>query len=91
MAQGSSRASTPASRRCCRGRKRGRDPAQPIEKKSFLEVSGVEQPAPAPRFSRTSGAARAAFEAAKAAARRSPRGFGDAEIDWLAAQGLGCS
>jgi alpha-methylacyl-CoA racemase len=62
-------------------------------RKSFLEVAGVEQPAPAPRFSRTPGTVRRAPPERGAGGRQALAewGFGDADIDRLAAQGLGCS
>jgi alpha-methylacyl-CoA racemase len=62
-------------------------------RKSFLEVAGVEQPAPAPRFSRTPGAVRRAPPERGEGGRQALAdwGFGAAEIDRLAAQGLGCS
>jgi alpha-methylacyl-CoA racemase len=62
-------------------------------RKSFLQVAGVEQPAPAPRFSRTPGAVRRAPPERGEGGRQALAdwGFGAAEIDRLAAQGLGCS
>jgi alpha-methylacyl-CoA racemase len=62
-------------------------------RRSFVEVAGVEQPAPAPRFSRTPGAVRRAPPERGGGGREALAdwGFGAAEIDRLAAQGLGCS
>jgi alpha-methylacyl-CoA racemase len=61
-------------------------------RKSFVEVAGVEQPAPAPRFSRTPGAVRRVPPERGEGGRQALAdwGFGPAEIDRLAAQGLGC-
>ena len=60
-------------------------------RKSFIEVAGVEQPAPAPRFSRTPGAVRRApperGEGGGAALRE--WGFSEAEIEKLGKLGLG--
>jgi alpha-methylacyl-CoA racemase len=61
-------------------------------RKSFVEVAGVEQPAPAPRFSRTPGAVRRVPPERGEGGRHALAdwGFSLAEIDRLAAQGLGC-
>jgi alpha-methylacyl-CoA racemase len=59
---------------------------------NFLETAGVQQPAPAPRFSRTPGAVRRAPPERGEGGRQALAdwGFGAAEIDRLATQGLGC-
>jgi len=66
--------------------------AHNIFRKSFIEVSGVEQPAPAPRFSRTPGAVRRAppERGEGGAAALADWGFDDAAIGKLKALGLGC-
>ena len=60
-------------------------------RKSFLEVSGVEQPAPAPRFSRTPGAVRRAppERGEGGAAALAEWGFDKKQIENLAKLGLG--
>jgi len=59
---------------------------------SFVEVSGVEQPAPAPRFSRTPGAVRRAppERGEGGAAALAEWGFDPAAVGKLKALGLGC-
>ena len=59
---------------------------------NFIETAGVQQPAPAPRFSRTPGAVRRAPPERGEGGRQALAdwGFGAAEIDRLATQGLGC-
>ncbi|HEX5768264.1 MAG TPA: CaiB/BaiF CoA-transferase family protein [Burkholderiales bacterium] len=68
-----------------------RDPHMAF-RKNFIEAAGVEQPAPAPRFSRTPGAVRRApperGEGGGAALRE--WGFAAADIARLRALGLGC-
>jgi len=66
--------------------------AHNVSRKSYVNVAGVEQPAPAPRFSRTPGAVRRAPPERGEGGRQALAdwGFGAAEIDRLAAQGLGC-
>jgi len=61
-------------------------------RKSFVEVSGVEQPAPAPRFSRTPGAVRRAppERGEGGAAALAEWGFDPAAVGKLKALGLGC-
>jgi alpha-methylacyl-CoA racemase len=61
-------------------------------RKNFIEVSGVEQPAPAPRFSRTPGAVRRAppERGEGGAAALAEWGFDAAEVGRLKALGLGC-
>jgi alpha-methylacyl-CoA racemase len=68
-----------------------RDPHM-VFRRNFIEAAGVEQPAPAPRFSRTPGAVRRAPPERGEGGRQALAdwGFGPAEIDRLAAQGLGC-
>ena len=60
-------------------------------RKSFLEVSGVEQPSPAPRFSRTPGAVRRAPPERGEGGREAliDWGFADPEISKLEKLGLG--
>jgi alpha-methylacyl-CoA racemase len=62
-----------------------------VSRNSFVEVKGVEQPAPAPRFSRTPGAVRRApperGEGGRAALR--DWGFADPDINKLEKLGLG--
>ena len=60
-------------------------------RKSFLEVSGVEQPAPAPRFSRTPGAVRRAppERGEGGAAALAEWGFDKKQIENLGKLGLG--
>ena len=62
-------------------------------RKSFVSVAGVEQPAPAPRFSRTPGAVRGAppERGAGGAAALQDWGFSEAEMSRLRAQGLSCA
>jgi alpha-methylacyl-CoA racemase len=62
-----------------------------LARSAHLEVGGVTQPAPAPRFSRTPGAVRGAPPDRGAGGREAlvDWGFGAAEIDALAARGLG--
>jgi alpha-methylacyl-CoA racemase len=68
-----------------------RDPHM-VFRKNFIETAGVQQPAPAPRFSRTPGAVRRVPPERGEGGRQALAdwGFGPAEIDRLAAQGLGC-
>jgi alpha-methylacyl-CoA racemase len=68
-----------------------RDPHN-IFRKSFVEVSGVEQPAPAPRFSRTPGAVRRAPPERGEGGRQALEdwGFAPAEIEKLRSLGLQC-
>jgi len=67
-----------------------RDPHN-VARSSFVTVAGVEQPAPAPRYSRTPGGVRRApperGEGGFAALR--DWGFSDAQLQALAAKGLG--
>ena len=60
-------------------------------RQSFLEVSGVEQPAPAPRFSRTPGAVRRAppERGEGGLAALEDWGFGKDEVERLRSRGLG--
>jgi alpha-methylacyl-CoA racemase len=60
-------------------------------RQSFLEVSGVEQPAPAPRFSRTPGAVRRAPPERGQGGRQALAqwGFAAVEIDKLTTLGVG--
>jgi len=60
-------------------------------RKAFLEVAGVEQPAPAPRFSRTPGAVRRAppERGEGGAAALADWGFSAAEVEGLRSRGLG--
>ena len=60
-------------------------------RKSFVSVAGVEQPAPAPRFSRTPGKVRRAPPERGDGGAEALRdwGFSEAEISRLKAQGLG--
>ena len=60
--------------------------------KNFVEVSGVEQPAPAPRFSRTPGAVRRAPPERGEGGRQALEdwGFAPAEIEKLRSLGLQC-
>jgi alpha-methylacyl-CoA racemase len=64
---------------------------QALARDAHLEVGGVTQPAPAPRFSRTPGAVRGAPPDRGAGGREAlvDWGFDVAEIDALAARGLG--
>jgi alpha-methylacyl-CoA racemase len=68
-----------------------RDPHM-VARRNFIEAAGVQQPAPAPRFSRTPGAVRRAPPERGEGGRQALAdwGFSAAEIDRLAAQGLGC-
>ncbi|HEX5612743.1 MAG TPA: CaiB/BaiF CoA-transferase family protein [Burkholderiales bacterium] len=63
-----------------------------VARASFVTVANVEQPAPAPRYSRTPGAVRRApperGEGGLAALR--DWGFSQSQIEQLAARGLGC-
>jgi alpha-methylacyl-CoA racemase len=63
-----------------------------VARKSFLRVKDVEQPAPAPRFSRTPGAVRRAppERGEGGAAALADWGFDAGEIGKLTALGLGC-
>ncbi|MGH8726484.1 MAG: CoA transferase, partial [Burkholderiales bacterium] len=67
-----------------------RDP-HTVFRKSFLEMAGVKQPAPAPRFSRTPGAVRRAPpERGEGGAKALTEwGFGETEIAKLKSLGLG--
>jgi alpha-methylacyl-CoA racemase len=69
-----------------------RDPHN-VARKSFLSVNDVEQPAPAPRFSRTPGEVRRAppERGEGGAAALTDWGFAPGEIAALKAKGLGCS
>jgi alpha-methylacyl-CoA racemase len=69
-----------------------RDPHN-VARKSFLSVKDVEQPAPAPRFSRTPGEVRRAppERGEGGAAALTDWGFAPGEIAALKAKGLGCS
>jgi len=62
-------------------------------RKSFVSVKDVEQPAPAPRFSRTPGEVRRAPPERGEGARQALAdwGFAPGEIETLQAKGLGCS
>jgi alpha-methylacyl-CoA racemase len=62
-----------------------------LARDAHVEVGGVTQPAPAPRFSRTPGAVRGAPPERGAGGRDALAdwGFSAAEMDVLAAQGLG--
>ncbi|HEU4350862.1 MAG TPA: CaiB/BaiF CoA-transferase family protein [Burkholderiales bacterium] len=68
-----------------------RDPHM-VFRQNFVETAGVPQPAPAPRFSRTPGAVRGAPPERGEGGRQALAdwGFAAAEVDRLAAQGLGC-
>ena len=68
-----------------------RDPHN-IFRKSFVEISGVEQPAPAPRFSRTPGAVRRAPPERGEGGRQALEdwGFAPAEIEKLRSLGVQC-
>ena len=61
-------------------------------RKSFVEVSGVAQPAPAPRFSRTPGAVRRAPPERGEGGRQALEdwGFAPGEIEKLSSLGLQC-
>jgi len=65
--------------------------AHNVFRKSFLSVKGVEQPAPAPRFSRTPGAVRRAPPERGEGGREalSDWGFGEKEVADLKSLGLG--
>jgi alpha-methylacyl-CoA racemase len=67
-----------------------RDPHM-VFRRNFVETAGVQQPAPAPRFSRTPGEVRRAPPERNEGGRQALAdwGFSAAEIDRLAAQGLG--
>jgi alpha-methylacyl-CoA racemase len=67
-----------------------RDPHN-VSRRSFLEVAGVEQPAPAPRFSRTAPAVRRAPPERGEGGGEALRdwGFDAKEIDALRSRGLG--
>jgi alpha-methylacyl-CoA racemase len=69
-----------------------RDPHN-VARKSFLSVKDVEQPAPAPRFSRTPGEVRRAppERGEGGAAALADWGFAPGELAALKAKGLGCS
>jgi alpha-methylacyl-CoA racemase len=62
-----------------------------LSRKAFIELAGVEQPAPAPRFSRTPGAARGAppERGEGGAAALADLGFSAAEVERLRSRGLG--
>jgi alpha-methylacyl-CoA racemase len=62
-----------------------------LGRKAFIELAGVEQPAPAPRFSRTPGAARGAppERGEGGAAALADWGFSAAEVERLRSAGLG--
>ena len=62
-----------------------------LSRKAFIELAGVEQPAPAPRFSRTPGAARGAppERGEGGAAALADWGFSAAEVERLRSAGLG--
>jgi alpha-methylacyl-CoA racemase len=62
-----------------------------LSRKAFIELAGVEQPAPAPRFSRTPGAARGAppERGEGGAAALADWGFSAAEVERLRSRGLG--
>ena len=85
-----SKAATPASRRCCRWRRR------PIIRTTVRatcssDVDGVRQPAPAPRFSRTSLVPPTPPEPPGAADLRTVLaewGIGAAEVETAQANGL---
>jgi alpha-methylacyl-CoA racemase len=66
--------------------------AHNVFRKSFVEVSGVEQPAPAPRFSRTPGAVRRAPPERGEGGRQALAdwGFEESEVKKLESLGLGC-
>ena len=65
--------------------------AHNVSRNSFLEVGGVQQPAPAPRFSRTPGAVRRAPPERGQGGRQALRdwGFDDDAIKKLGSLGLG--
>jgi alpha-methylacyl-CoA racemase len=67
-----------------------RDPHN-SSRKSFFELAGVEQPAPAPRFSRTAASVRRAPpERGEGGAQALAEwGFNKTEIEGLIARGLG--
>jgi len=62
-----------------------------LSRKAFIELAGVEQPAPAPRFSRTPGAVREAppERGEGGAAALADWGFSAAEVERLRSRGLG--
>jgi alpha-methylacyl-CoA racemase len=62
-----------------------------LSRKAFIELAGVAQPAPAPRFSRTPGAARGAppERGEGGAAALADWGFSAAEVERLRSRGLG--
>jgi alpha-methylacyl-CoA racemase len=62
-----------------------------LGRKAFIELAGVAQPAPAPRFSRTPGAARGAppERGEGGAAALADWGFSAAEVEGLRSAGLG--
>ncbi len=66
-----------------------RDP-QNVFRNTFLDIGGVEQPAPAPRFSRTPGGVRRAPPERGAGGRQALAdwGFGAADVDQLESLGL---
>jgi alpha-methylacyl-CoA racemase len=66
--------------------------AHNVARKSFLSVKNVEQPAPAPRFSRTPGALRRAPPERGEGGRQALAdwGFAPAEIEKLSVRGLQC-
>jgi alpha-methylacyl-CoA racemase len=62
-----------------------------LSRKAFIELAGVDQPAPAPRFSRTPGAVRRAppERGEGGAAALADWGFSAAEVERLRSAGLG--
>ncbi len=68
-----------------------RSDAHNVSRKSFMKIAGVEQPAPAPRFSRTPGAVRRAPpERGQGGAQALAEwGFHQSEIESLQSRGLG--
>ena len=69
-----------------------RSDAHNVARKSFIKVKEVEQPAPAPRFSRTPGAVRRAPPERGEGGRQALEdwGFAPAEIEKLRSRGLQC-
>jgi alpha-methylacyl-CoA racemase len=67
-----------------------RDPHN-VARGSFVAAGGIEQPAPAPKFSRTPGAVRRAPPERGAGGRAALRdwGFGQSEVERLQSRGLG--
>jgi len=68
-----------------------REHAHAVSRRSYVEVKGVPQPAPAPRFSRTPGAVRRAPPERGEGGRQALAdwGFGNAQIEDLSSLGLG--